>query len=83
MRTTVAEVTFRCSFQLPGMDQAYPPGAYRVETDEEALEGLSIQAYRRVATRLHLSRPGQTEVLEVSPVDLEHALARDAGLPGS
>jgi hypothetical protein len=37
-RTTVAHVTFTRRFKLPGMDEAYPPGSYEIETDEELLD---------------------------------------------
>jgi hypothetical protein len=77
IRTTVSEVTFNRSFKLPDMDNAHPPGTYRVETDEELLAGISFLAYRRVATRLHLRRPGLTEVLTVDPRDLDLALGGD------
>jgi hypothetical protein len=77
VRTTVNNVTFIQPFQLPDMDCAYPPGSYLVETDEEPLHGISFLAYRRVATRIHLTKPGLTEVLTIDPKDLDLAKARD------
>jgi hypothetical protein len=78
VRTTVNNVTFSRPFQLPDMERAYPPGTYRIEIDEETLHGLSFLAYRRVATRIHLTKPGLTEVLMIDPRHLDLALARDA-----
>jgi len=59
------------------MNHSYPAGTYRVETDEEQLENLSFVAYRRVATRIHLTKPGIVEVLSVDPGHLAEALDRD------
>jgi hypothetical protein len=77
LRTTVNNVTFARPFQLPDMEYPYPPGTYLVETDEELLNGVSFLAYRRVATRIHLTKPGLTEVLMIDPRDLDLAKARD------
>jgi hypothetical protein len=78
VRTTARNVTFNLAFQLPCMESAYPPGTYRIETDEEALDTLSFLAYRRVATRIHLTKPGLIEVHTIDAKSLELALARDA-----
>jgi len=77
VRTTVNNVTFGRPFQLPDMERPYPPGTYLVETDEEELHGLSFLAYQRIATRIHLTRPGSVEVLTIDPKDLDIATARD------
>jgi len=45
-------VTFANSFKLGDFEEVLPPGIYEVETDEELLEGLSFQAYRRIRIRL-------------------------------
>ena len=78
VRTKVTEVTFKRTFQLAEMETPYPPGTYRIETDEEQLETLSFLAYRRVATRIHLTKPGLIEVLNINAKNLELALAEDA-----
>lgn len=78
-RTSETTVTFGRPFRLPGFDEPLPAGSYRVETDEEPIEGLSFTAYRRVLTVLHL-RDG---ALTVDPAALEAALERDrAGAAG-
>jgi hypothetical protein len=80
-RTTIISVTFKRPFVLGDFDEVQPAGAYRVETDEELLDGLSFPAYRRTLTLLHLhaqpGHPGRTQMLEIDPKDLEAALERD------
>ncbi len=76
-RTTAADVTFKREFKLPDMVNAMPPGTYLVETDEESLDNTSSLAYRRVATRIHVTKPGLIEVFTIDPKDLQDALARD------
>jgi hypothetical protein len=60
-----------------------PAGTYTVETDEELLPGLSFPAYRRIATLIFLrSRGGGAiveEVVNIDPLELQAAQARDAG----
>ena len=77
VRTTINNVTFNQPFQLPDMERPYPPGTYRIEVDEEPLHGISFLAYRRVATRIHLTKPGLTQVLTIDPKDLDRAVQRD------
>jgi len=60
------------------MDRSYPSNTYTVETDFETLDTISSLAYRRVATRILLTRPGVTEAMTVDPKDLESALLNDA-----
>ncbi len=81
-RTITSFVNFKHAFLLPGMEGAHPAGQYRLETDEEQIDGLSFTAYRRVASRLHLDkdpyRPGFAQDLTVEPSDLQQALDMDA-----
>lgn len=76
------EVTFRHPFALKGVGSAVPPGTYRVEIEEERIEGLSFLAHRRVATAIRLPLAGHgagsSQVLPIDPRELEKALARDA-----
>ena len=53
IRTSRTTVTFTQSFQIDGMNESQPPGDYRVDMDEELLEGASFLAYRRVAALIH------------------------------
>jgi hypothetical protein len=60
-----------------------PAGTYRVEVEEERIDGLSFLAYRRLATfiRIPAAGPhgaGSSQVLLVDPKELEKALERDA-----
>ena len=57
LRTKRETVTFAHPFTVGGVDGTQPAGAYTVETDEEAIEGLSFLAYRRVATVIFLPLP--------------------------
>jgi hypothetical protein len=81
VRTTRTTISFSQPFKLRDLDDIQPAGDYLLDTDEELIEGLSRLAYRRVATLLHLpstSRPqGCTEVLSVSPAELDAALEKD------
>jgi hypothetical protein len=80
-RTTETTVTFRRPFTLAAVDGAQPAGTYRIETDEELLEGLSFEAFHRVATMLHLpamSAPGgRRQVINIDPGELTAALDAD------
>ena len=48
-RTTTKTVTFAHPFLLKGIDRILPAGDYRVVTDEELIEGVSLPVYRRVS----------------------------------
>ena len=82
MRTTSRTVTFIHPFNLSGMDKEQPAGTYTVETDEELLQTSSLPAYKRVSTLMRLPpRPTGTmltQIVEVNPLELAAALARDA-----
>lgn len=79
--TSKKTVTFKDSFVLDGFDEILPAGAYSVETDVELLEGVSVPAYRRILTVVHLhakpGHPGRTQMLTVDPNALDAALMRD------
>ena len=58
-----------------------PAGTYRVDVEEEQIDGLSFLAYRRLATFIRVPVAGRgdcTQSLLVDPKELEQALARDA-----
>jgi hypothetical protein len=82
MRTTSRTVTFVHPFNLSGMDEEQPAGAYTVETDEELLQTSSLPAYKRVSTLIRLpARPTGTmltQIVELNPLELTAALTRDA-----
>jgi hypothetical protein len=81
-RTSSKTVIFDNPFSLKSVDQMVPAGNYRVDTDEELLEGLSFVAYRRVSTVMFLpakSRRGSSvEMVTIDPLDLQ--AERDAEL---
>lgn len=84
-RTTPTIVRFNAAFMLPGFDAPQPAGEYRVDLDEEPLEGASRTAWRRVATFIHLpaiSAKGSTQQLvPIEPASLEAALDKDRRQP--
>lgn len=82
IRTSEKTVSFKRPFVLGRLGEVLPAGDYRVETDEELLEGLSFPAYRRILTLIHLhsesDSPGLTRTAAIDPNDLDAALRRDA-----
>jgi hypothetical protein len=81
MRSTRSTVTFSNPFTLPGYPSVLPAGDYDVLVEEELLQGLSFEAYRRTATYLTVrgrgSHAGRTELRATSDSDLKKALSRD------
>jgi hypothetical protein len=81
VRTTRSTVRFSSEFLLYGFDAPQPAGQYQVECDEEAIDGISFTAYRRVAAFIHLPAimaGGLTrQVVPIDFADLEEALAKD------
>ena len=86
-RTTRKTVTFTRPFSMSVIDKVQPSGTYTVDIDEELIEGASFLAYRRVAMLLHLpstsSGVGVTEIVTISPSELEAALKWDIQQSGS
>jgi len=85
MRSRRETVTFKHPFRIKGIDRLLPPGAYEVITDEEMIEGLSFEAFRRVATMIAVpAAPPRTSTVErisINPVDLADAQRIDADAP--
>ncbi len=81
MRSTRSTVTFSNPFTLSGYPGDLPAGDYEVLVEEELLQGLSFEAYRRTATYLTVrgkgSHAGRTELRAISDSDLKEALSRD------
>lgn len=80
-RTTRRTVHFINPFKLSDGDKVLPPGAYDVETEEESLEGMTVQAYRRSSTVIRRQAQSGSQrfsqTLEVSPEALNAALKGD------
>jgi hypothetical protein len=81
VRTTQTIVRFSTTFLLPGIDAPQPAGNYRVDHDEEAIEGASWLAWRRVGTFIHLPSIGMRgptqQMVPIKSADLDAALAKD------
>jgi hypothetical protein len=57
IRTSTKTVTLRRPFWLKGVDRLLPPADYRVVTDEELIEGLSLLTIAAAVHReLHVLR---------------------------
>lgn len=84
-RSTRSTVTFAHPFRIAGYDDELPAGDYEVVVDEDLMEGLSFEAYRRTASYLLIGGRaggrGPSEMRPVDPRDLEAALARDQASP--
>ena len=80
-RTTQTVVRFSATFMLPGFDGPQPAGDYRVDHDEESLEGVSRLAWRRVGAFIHLPsialKSSRQQMVPVLPADLDAALEKD------
>ena len=80
-RTTWTLVTFRRPFTLSSLDGLQPAGTYRLEIDDEQIEGLSFSAFRRIAMMLHFPADpvaGATrQVVQVDSQELAQALLAD------
>jgi len=82
-RTTETEVTFAHPFVLNALMIPLEAGTYRLIVDEEEIEGLSFSAFRRTSTHLEVpaiaTHIGTRQRLSVSSLEIETALAKDAG----
>lgn len=80
-RTTQTTVHFSSAFSLPGSDERQPAGDYRVDHEEELIEGLSRIAWRRVAAHVFLPALGHggpvQQMMTVNPAALDAILEKD------
>ena len=83
-RSTRSMVTFFNDFMIGDSQQELPAGTYEIVVEEELLQGLSFEAYRRTATYLMVrgrgSNAGQTTMHMTTQEELEHAMACDRAL---
>ena len=84
-RTTQTIVHFSSAFQLPDFEAPQPAGDYRVDHDEEAIEGVSYTAWRRTGAFIHLPAIGVQgpthQMVPIDTADLEAALRWDTAQP--
>ncbi|MCJ7873454.1 hypothetical protein [Phaeobacter sp. J2-8] len=84
MRSTRSMVTFSNPFTLPGYPGELPAGDYEVLVEEELLQGLSFEAYRRTATYMTVrgkgAHAGRSELRLTTESDLKEALRWDADI---
>jgi hypothetical protein len=80
-RTTTKFVKFRSAFLLNGVDRPLPAGDYRIDTDEELIDGVSFLAWKRTTTIIHLPAQADSslrrERVTIDPLDLQNAQDRD------
>jgi hypothetical protein len=84
IRSRREAVTFKHPFLIKGIDRLLPAGTYEVITDEEAIEGLSFAAFRRIATMILVPGAASASTLEmisIGSVDLANAQRIDASAP--
>lgn len=80
-RSTKSMVTFSNGFTIGDSQRELPAGTYEILVEEELLQGLSFEAYRRTATCLMIrgrgSKAGQTTMQMTTKEDLDHAIECD------
>lgn len=79
-RSTHSTATFGRPFRLPGVEGVLPAGIYNLNTEEEKLDTLSAESWRRTEMILQVTTLGITEHIAVDPQDLREALLRDIDL---
>lgn len=84
LRASRSTVSFAHPFALAGMAGHLPAGDYEVLVEDELLQGLTFEAYRRSATYLLVrgqgGRRGGTEMRKITESALQDALGRDRAL---
>ena len=80
-RTRRTTASFSHPFSLVGLADVHPAGDYDIVEDEEAVQGPSWTAWRRIATFIHLPAQGERAVtrqmVAINHADLEAALELD------
>lgn len=83
-RSSTSMMTFQNAFVLPNFPDVLPPGTYEVVVEEELLQGLSFEAWRRTATYLVVRGAkgfaGRTTRRTTTDIDLQRALSQDRAL---
>lgn len=82
IRSSTTQVTFAHPFTLSGYADMLPAGNYNVLIEEELLQGLSFEAYRRTSTHMMVTgQAGRVEMRPITEKDLEAAIGRDRAAP--
>jgi hypothetical protein len=76
-RTSHSYITFQRPFRLAGMDAWAPPGRYKVALEEEQLDSLTVEAWRKTSVILQIASADATDYLGLDPMELRDALLRD------
>lgn len=77
-RITTSIVAFSHPFLIPGHEGELPAGRYEFLVEEELVQGLSFEAYRRTGSWLMVGGSGGSrEMRAVSPSDLKAVLEHD------
>lgn len=80
-RTTQTIVHFMHAFFLPGLNKPLSAGDYRIDHDEESIDGASRLAWRRIGSFIHLPAIGVQspthQMVPIKPSDLSAASAKD------
>ena len=80
-RSNRTTVTFQNPVLLGGVDGVLPAGSYTIETEEERIEMLSFEAYRRVSTTISMPSIGTAsltrQIVDIDPHELAAAQERD------
>lgn len=76
-RTSSKTVTFERPFVLNNFPELLPAGDYIVDTEEEELDSVLFQGWRRVSTTMRVRLGADVEVRAVEPEALHKALMRD------
>ncbi len=80
-RTTQTVVRFSSPFLLPGFEAPQPAGDYRINYDEEPLEGVFRLAWRRIAAFIYLPaiamQASAQQMVPINISDLDTILERD------
>jgi hypothetical protein len=86
IRSTRTTLSFRSDFILPHDVRTVPAGDYVLVTEEERLEGLTFNAYRRISGYLIVgggpANPGRTEMIPVTEAELDALVALDKATSG-
>lgn len=86
MRSSRSIVSFSAPFTLSVCQGELPAGDYEVLVEEEVLQGLTFEVYRRTATYLLVQdkggHTGRTELRPTTQNELQEALNRDRAATG-